>query len=198
MTTEYQVQDLLKRADDIAYQQVVEKTNAIFNALGEPIKGKFPAHLFKEQFLPFFSGQVQMTPDNDFIAHWITIAGSASSEVELLGADGRVVAVVPPIVDTSIISAEANVDTKEFSDITAESEMLSGQSPVLAKNYFYRELSRKGETLIDNNTSEVLNAREQAWHDLMGYFGVQLPGSSTHDKEKPVEGLSVDDELIYD
>lgn len=190
------IQSYVDRANQMVIEDISRVTDTIYSQLEAAGNNKYPADLFAKYFLTYFSGQTPMGPDDQVIANWVNIAGSPSSEVDLIDAAGNTVAVVPPMIDTSNISGVKREDGKEFSDITAEANMRSHMSKTMAKNYLYEELDKKSDAIIDVDATK---AKEEKWVKLMDYFDIPRPGSVEQVDGPVVEDTNrVDDELIYD
>src|SRR3990167_8751263 len=64
---------------------------------------KLPEHLFVQNFLPYFCGELDINTNKDVLPYWYSIAGSASKEVEIIDSSGKPIYRVPALADNSVI-----------------------------------------------------------------------------------------------
>ena len=66
-------------------------------------KKSIPEPVFKEIFLPFFTGEKTANAEQPVIQHWMGLVGSATAPADVVDIQGNVLFEVPPMYDTTRI-----------------------------------------------------------------------------------------------
>ena len=65
-------------------------------------RGTLPEHLFRDNFLPYFTQEKEMK-DDSIIKTWMAIAGGPNRAVDIISPDGEVLFTIPPFYDTGLV-----------------------------------------------------------------------------------------------
>lgn len=157
-------------------------------------RSKLPEPIFRENFLPFFTGQQRPDPQNGLYAQWIGIAGAPTAEVDVIDEEGKTVFVVPALLNTSglqvLRSRHQGPSIMEMvSDFNDEAVGL----PTVARNKFYKSLAEKGAEIITNDPATQRD--QDNWRKIAEHYRIETPDQ----KAKAAPKNSSDDEPIgYD
>lgn len=187
--------DLVSAQQTSVLQGAMETLNAAF-AQGGDSRGKISEDAFVYHFLPFFSGNyaAPVLQGRNVMAEWIGIAGSATSEVDVIGNDGQIAFSVPAMFNTDTIGlqqAAAN-GTKSLADIMYEYNAVKDSAPRMAMNHVNNQLAEKYSSVHqDLTTTQTATAR---WIAIMARYGIQLNNAA------PVQSPASqgDDDLLYE
>jgi len=159
----------------------------LVSTITEPLK-KIPEPVFREIFLPYFTGEKKADKNNEAIANWIGLIGSATSPAEVVSVTGDVLFEVPPMVDSSLVNTNGGEkDGFTFSTIFQEYEDQNKVHPALGQRVLVEELAQRGaDTLPDDKP------RKYSWAPILKHYklidektGVpvakQLPGDEDLD-----------------
>lgn len=166
-----------------------ETTNMAFEALVvEPRKqhAVLPEPIFKEAFLPYFSGQKSIAENKEVISQWLQIAGSPSGEVDVIDQAGNVQFTVPAAFDLTIIETTHRQLGESMSDIYNLSQLHSNNSPRLGERVLADAFRSKIPNVI--KPSEILTENQVRWGKIFEQYG--LNKSNAQDKAKTSEGDS--------
>lgn len=170
-----------------------KRIDFIHNKLNEGIvKVKFPLDLFNIYFAPYFFGQKPITEDTDIFATWIGIAGSPTSEVDVVDISGKIVFTVPPLFNTDVIDI-----LKKNSELSRTIENYNNYSnalPAVAMGFVKNNLL----PAADN----ALNASHRK-NDLSGWAAIAQYYIKPEEKQQLSQGISNinnadDTDLNYD
>jgi hypothetical protein len=173
-------------------KQVAEQTNDIYNSLvGNKENSQLPEDIFQQYFLPHFSGQASISNKPEVMAEWISIAGTPTSEVDIIDHAGHVLFTVPSLFDTNVIDAVKREVGESISDIYNQYDLKSNNIPSVANNFLNKELSKKLRIVDTNiNHSDITDR----WNSIFDRYGIQHSTPSNTTKETD---SSLDDDLIY-
>lgn len=173
-------------------QEAIEKArreiNSSFSLLVENIpKPKLPEYIFKQLFLPVIAGEVSLEESNKLFIYWVSVAGTASQEIDVIDTRGAVLFTLPAVMDTSVLNT---TDRRlALSDIYDEAKRHGNQLPVLADRFLIPQLNKKvGEFLSRPENQERTNRIKK----ILERYGKVLP-TVTEVKINTDE----DDDLIY-
>ena len=124
---------------------------------------KVPEHVFREIFLPVFSGQLK--EDKDFIAHWIGLVGSPVSAADVVDPQGNVLFEVPPIYETNRLSTDRH--GPRYESFLIEYSEQSKLHPALGQKIFVESSAEKLETAFADKTPNV-----EGWRKVFKYYGM--------------------------
>lgn len=166
--------------------------NDLIEAVSTPPK-KIPEPVFREIFLPYFTGERKPDPKNSAIAHWIGLVGSASEPADIVDVKGDVLFQVPPMYDSSVIDTRRNSkDAKNFATIFSVYEEEARVHPALGKKFLVEELSKKADATIPENMSDK---SEYSWDPVLKYYKL-IPDTQEQVKNAPQQTPG-DDELDF-
>ena len=167
--------------------------NDLIEAVSTPPK-KIPEPVFREIFLPYFTGERKPDPNNSAIAHWIGLVGSASDPADIVDVKGDVLFQVPPMYDSSVIDTRRNSkDAKNFATIFSVYEEEARVHPALGKKFLVEELSKKADVTIPEDMAEK---SKYSWDPVLKYYKL-IP--DTPEKGKVQENQTPgDDDLEFE
>jgi len=145
---------------------------------------KISYELFNNYFLPLLTGEVK-DENRPFIVEWISIAGSPTSEVEVLNKDGTST-IIPPLFNTEKITLNNN-DQASLGDLISYANEVQSANPI------------KGDKLTNDiinsikipnklHTDEYLNK----WRDVLIKYG------RLDTKEDIISDLEEEEDDIFD
>lgn len=158
-------------------------------------RAQLPEPLFREHFLPFFSGASSIKDRSDIITKWIGIAGSPVAEVDVVNEQGQALFTVPGYYDTTVVDAMSRSLGKEatLSTIINRYNQQMTNIPQIAEKEVQKNLEVKSESLLQPSKN-YQNNRER-WETIFHHYGLNTP--LTRQKEETVKTASVDD-IEYD
>ena len=168
-----------------------EKTfiNDLLEAVAVP-KARIPEPVFREIFLPYFTGEKEASRNEDAIAHWVGLVGSGTESADVVNVKGEILFEVPPMYDSSRISTvKTDDDTTNLGTIfTVYAEQASVHS-ALGNKYLGEELAKKTKYFKQDHPEGP------TWKPVLEYYGLI--------KKEPMAGAQVgsgnsDDDLVFD
>lgn len=186
-------QQMMKEAIGSAFEELV----------AEPMRNpaKLPEHIFKNVFLPYFSGQKPIE-GTDILAHWYSIAGSPLLEVAVIDDSGVTLFNVPPIQRTSIYNPMANSAKSgakvemSIGEISAFAERLSTTIPQRGANFQERAMEDKLEQIT--TVDEALNDDQKRWEDILARYKEKPPEASLKTSTLGLSQKPKTQEIPYD
>lgn len=170
----------LNKENDLAF------INELTETLSEP-KTRIPEPVFREIFLPFFTGEKQASRQEDAFAHWAGIVGSASEPVDVVNVKGEVLFEVPPMYDTSLLrQARDPNDRSNFGSIFQVFAEQSNLHYALGQSHLAKELGPKLKFLTKEG------APGHSWLPVLQHYGLIEKDAPTK-KEK----TNTDDDLEF-
>lgn len=149
---------------------------------------KLPVDLFKQHFLPLFSGQGQLTPDQikETMSYWYQIVGHQYGELDLVE-EGQVVLRVPSAFDRSVLGATAESDHETISQIFILAQKKAAVNPNMGMQLIGAAAQmRETEMTRRHHDPQWL----ERWQEVFKYFGllpkeasVNAPSDNTPDFE---------------
>lgn len=135
------------------------------------VYGKIKERFFVDVWLPFFAGKVDELPNGMTFDTWQTIAGSLTSEVEVVDDFDKVLFRVPPILPTSSLHIrKANSHAKEslsqrISAIKNRSSVYKRQSEQLLKQELESNLP------IKEDNDPFFDQYKIRWANIFNRYG---------------------------
>ncbi len=172
MATENRAQKMIAAQHRQKLQDASNAVNAVYTELIENTDHltKLPEPIFKEHFLPFFTGQKSTTENPNVMQEWVSVAGSAMAKVDIINQDGETIFTVPPIYDSNIIKTAKDKLSQSFSDIYAQYNMHSNNLPMAGEKYLAEAFSEKIPTLL--KPSETSSENQQGWEKIFQHYGL--------------------------
>lgn len=195
MTQVQKVQDRLTQSllDNIRQQESSFLSEIVEDAAKN--KAQLPEPLFREHFLPFFSGASSVKDRSDVITKWIAVAGSPVAEVEVINEQGQALFTVPGYYDTTVVDAMSRSLGKEatLSTIINRYNQQMTNIPQIAEKEVQKNLEVKSESLLQPSKN-YQNNRER-WETIFKHYGLETP--LTRSEKEQVQPTSIDD-IEYD
>ncbi len=150
-----QMMDNARKRIDFIHNKLNEDTNRV----------KFPLDLFNTYFAPYFFGQKPITEDTDIFATWIGIAGSPTSEVDVIDLSGKIVFTVPPLFNTDVIDILRK--NSELSRTIENYNNYSNALPAVAMGFVKNNLLPAADNAL--NTAQRKNDLS-GWATIAQYY----------------------------
>jgi len=130
----------MNKNKDIIYTGLVE--NRHINSI--------PESLFRDYFLPRFIGQIN---DPQWVVHWISIAGTPTSDVNVHSDISKeYLFTVPGILNSNFIINNKGLG---FNDIFTRYRQLSNNIPMEGDRFLYDILGVKSDEVLTSNTNNL-------------------------------------------
>lgn len=156
----------------------------LVEATKEPLK-KIPEPVFREIFLPYFSGEKKPTEENPVMANWLGLVGGGTSEAEVVNTQGETLFVVPALYDSSTIpSGHKSRKGTNFFTIFTEFQEEAKKHPDLGRNYLIDELSQKADAVLPDNTKKA-----NGWIPILKHYKLLDPAT-----DKPIVKTAPNDD----
>lgn len=140
--------------------------NELLEAVETP-KARIPEPVFREIFLPYFTGEKEPSRNEDAIAHWVGLVGSATESANVVNVKGEVLFEVPPMYDSSRINTvKDDSDNTNFSTIFTVYAEQSSVHSALGNQYLGEELAKKTRYISEGNKEGP------SWKPVLEYYGL--------------------------
>jgi len=170
---------LKSEADDFYNQLVVNRP-----------RGKMSENLFINYFLPYLTGMTPIPEGIEVLSEWVTIAGSPTSEIEILDdITSEVLFITPSLYHTGIIDTSKREPGESFSDIISQYELQLKALPIIADKYLNGELNKKIQAIGEHDAIGVNSIL--TWNTILDRYGYLSPNNT---KDIP----SIDLDIEYD
>jgi len=164
--------------------------SGVLEAVQAPPK-KIPEPVFREIFMPYLVGDKVPNAENDVLAHWIGLVGSATDPADIVDTKGDTLFQVPPVYDTSDLSTIRSEKGMGFATIFEQYQEQSKVHGMLGKRFLVEELSNKAAANIPEGSLEG-----RGWLPALEYYGLVKP---THDATPlSTKHLPGDDDLDFE
>lgn len=183
-----------QRMADVVRNDVIEKTDLFYDALvvnAEPT-AKLPEAVFVEHFLPYFSGEKPMTRENKVMENWVSISGTPTNEVAIIGTNNEVLFKVPAVFDTNLMDVTNRNASVAMANIYSGFSMRNNNLPVIANNYLAGALTEKQSELLSSEGAKT--ETERRWTSIMARYN--KAGQSASGSSAPAQ--TPDDDVEYD
>ena len=138
-----------------------------------------PESVFVNNFLPMFSGET--VPAHINPGQWAAIAGTPYRPVNIIGADGKVLYQVPPLlVRDRVDPTKTPQGLPRMGHVVATTNQLQLVSPRQADHYLRKELHRRG---IVDESSESVQTNVQQWNAIFARYNKPLIGDGALPEE---------------
>jgi hypothetical protein len=153
--------------------------DSIYSQLySDPVRGKLPEHMFVKYFLPVFAGKVTYEQYPNFLTDWVSVAGSPTSEVDIIDRTGKVIYTVPAYYNDSILNLSQT--KRGVYAIATESFLESSRAPTKAAENLAMGLN----SMIPEGVDEGAFIAEKRWNEIFARYGIK---PETEDTKKDVE-----------
>ena len=154
---------------DPILDSIAKQMGPVIDQLLTQTNTQLPEDIFVGYFLPYFSGQREITSDQKVIGDWISVAKTPMASVDIVNDGGTVLYTVPPIFNTSLINANKQDRENSFSAIYNKFQLLNNNIPATANKYLMEQFSNKfGE--LDANT-DVSEATAK-WNNIFERYNI--------------------------
>lgn len=166
--------------------ELISSINDSFKSLVADVPvSKLPEDIFKNYFLPYFTGEKTPSRAEPVFARWVGIAGNPVAPVDIIDKNEEVLFRVPPLYDTGLMS---DLQGKTMREIFAQYNLYNNNLPQVANNFLTKALTAKSE----NYDSVSLKDAEVQWKAILKRYD-KYKDDKIADKNQ--DG---DDDLIYD
>jgi hypothetical protein len=154
-------------------------------------RNKLEESLFRQHFLPFFTNSVAPSPDNPVYAYWVGVAGSPTSEVDIVDSTGNYLFTVPALLNTNSLEVLQNRHRgPSVKDMYLEyAQMSQGLAPV-ATNVWNKGLYDKMKDIITSDNPASQSDREK-WNKIFAYYNIHVnvvtESNTNETNEAPLE-----------
>lgn len=156
-------------------------------------RGRLPENEFVNRFLPYFTGQVQASPEQPFVNLWVAIAGSPTSEVDIIDpATGQVLYSTPPLFDTSLLDTVPKPGSPTLGQIMRDFKNMEQDTPDVAKSFLDRHLEHRLGGMFKAPDAGFQTDR---WTKIAERYGVKPPEDPA---EKAAQAQANRDDIDYD
>lgn len=139
--------------------------NELIDTVTEPLK-KVPEPVFREIFLPYFTGEKQPSKEMDAFSHWMGLVGSPTSAAEVVDHKGDVLFTVPPMVDTSRLDpAKRGERDVNFGKVFEVFEEESKVHPAMGKRWLAEQLAKKSQNIMGSDAPS-----KHSWVPVLKYY----------------------------
>lgn len=157
-------------------------------------KTKMTEDCFKQNFLPFFAGQVNFKDAetySNFYNNWVQIAGTPMNKVDVIDNANRVIFTVPALIDTNVVKSLVKPN-KSFTEMIEEYNVRKNSISGNSDNILKRDFDNKVDEPIDPKS--VYSETEKTWNQIFDRYGIKhdnvVAGSPKDDPEV--------DDMIYE
>lgn len=158
--------------------------------------GKLPEYLFVSNFLPYFCGERLMSANPNVFPMWVSIAGSATSEVDILNDRGETIFSVPALVDLSTIDPVRKPgDASALGQIAGMAKMHANQTPTAGTNYMNAKLAEKFNKIVTR--SETFTTNQERWNAIFARYGKGARTVATNSPTTESSGKLTDDDMVF-
>lgn len=191
MSNEVQKQRV-KQIQNIALKEMNQEIDQAYNDLFKTDKSNYqlPEHVFVNNFLPYFSGQVKEDKNLPVTTTWIAIAGTPMNPVDIVDETGEVLYTVPPLMSSNFLRTNENLRGKSFNEIFTRARNQANRLPVLGDRVLAEEASQKLNKMdVKPSIEEYSN-----WNNIYERYGIKTASKLTN---KNNNKQNQDDELEF-
>lgn len=174
-------------------EEIEEAGKRIFESeLSNPVLGRLPENIFRDYFLPRFSGDV-VEERSKWVAEWIGIAGSPMAEVSIFNpSTAEELFTVPALLQTQGLLLEGGGGN--LSNIFTRYQQLSNNIPQQGTRFLFEALSSKGEESKDMvDKTEV----EERWLQIGARYNLIEKKEEEEEVETP-DSVESDPEDLFE
>lgn len=156
----------INKVDMEAERDFIEAVTA---EITEPLK-KIPEPVFREIFLPYFTGEKRPTEKDPAIAHWVGLVNGPTESAEVVNVKGETLFIVPPIYNSRTINTLRSEKTQPYSAIFTE----FADQAMVHKGVATREMAHQLAKKLDGVVAvdEAGNNTASGWQKIHEYYGV--------------------------
>ena len=159
-------------------QAIKQVTVDTFQALVvEPSKqhAVLPEPIFREAFLPYFSGQKSINDNKEIVSQWVQVAGAPGAEVDVIDQSGEKLFTVPPVFDSSIIETLKRKLGESINDIYTLYNLHNNNSPVIGEKVLADAFENRMNTMF--KPSDTLTNNQKRWDIIFDRYQIKHAGA---------------------
>lgn len=161
------IEDQTNRVKDLMFSEIERSKTIVFDGLlNDTHLNSMPESLFINYFLPCFLGK---PVSNNWIAEWISIAGTPMADVMVIK-DGtnEVLFIVPSILNTNNLFLHK--ENGDFGDIFSRYDQISSNNiPGRGLSFLLQALDSKNKELLNKINFTDVNKR---WYDILSRYNL--------------------------
>lgn len=160
-------ESITKQIETIDMEAERDFINSVTETITEPLK-KIPEPVFREIFMPYFTGEKKPTEKDPAIAHWAGLVNGGTEAAEVVDMKGEVLFVVPPLYNSRVIDTLRKDRSQSFSSIFTE---FADQSTV-HKPSATREMAGQLAKKLDKAISTEDRSTASGWQKIREHYGL--------------------------
>lgn len=134
---------------------------------------RVPEPVFREIFLPFFTGEREASESEDAICSWMGLVGGGGAEAVVCDPAGNVLFTVPPIYDTSLVSLKLS-DKGGINGVIREYVDTREQNARLANTVLTNGLAQS----LVSSVPEPASTKPSAWEPIFRHYNLLPPAQA--------------------
>ena len=147
-----ELSDAVKSAETGEARRLIDEVTEIMDQL-DSARAKMSEKIFVDNYLPFFKNLSKSDPNSPLLLQWLSFAGGSYHEVDLIGSNGEVVAVVPPLMSRHALDID-KLEHVSFSQTVTEYERLKDIDPFRANAFLNTEMSQLPKCIHPGDAKE--------------------------------------------
>jgi hypothetical protein len=155
--------------DSFHEQQIgdeIKRISGELKGLTPNYTARLEEYIFLNVFIPLFAGDEKLLYDVTFQT-WINVAGSPYKEVAIVDTKGKVLFIVPPILDRTAIKSSTDQQTP-ISSIVESAQQFARIHPNQGKAFIANELNKRA--MLMKLPANMLNFLE-TWNSIFKRYG---------------------------
>lgn len=156
--------DNLDQGIDQIYDNIVNKNYDLY---------KLPEELFKQYYVPFFSGKVtDPSQVDDLRRHWFAIANGPWNEVSIIDTAGNELFKVPPFLSQYNIHVRYSGEQESMESYLLTYQAILGNSmPGNALNFLARNLDGM---IAKYSNPKIYQEHQDRWIEILKRYGIEF------------------------
>lgn len=163
--------------------------NDIYDALNTQIRQQVPENIFVNYFLRYFAGMTPISENNKIISEWISIAGTPTSEVDIIDISGKVLYSVPSLYSTTCIDVNKSSQSSSIDAVYDEYALRNNNIPSAAQTFLNQALEQK---LQDMSVTPDITDDKRRWDDIFTRYNIKPKELQSQQQTE------FDDDLIFE
>lgn len=173
-------ENITKQIETVDMEAEREFIDQVMEDITEPLK-KIPEPVFREIFMPYFTGEKKPTEKDPAIAHWAGLVNGGTESAEVVNVKGETLFIVPPLYDSRRIKTLRDGKSQSYSSIFTE---FADQSTV-HKPSATREMAGQLAKKLDKAIDEGKNTSKEGWEKIRQHYGLTPKTEQAQLKSKP-------------
>ena len=180
-------------------ERVRESTIAINecyeNAIVRNENNKLPEEVFRSGFLGYFTGNPGPA-NRQHLAEWISIAGSPTSEVDVVDPANKVLFTVPAMMNTDSLIRTPGAGPS-MGELMREYINQKNRTPHAGNNFARLNFGLKAQEITEKGNA-ALQTAEQKWSKIFQHYGIPDPVQQTPGAAKESTAVAATSDYDYD